>query len=402
MDTQICFFEDNLLSKFHPLTLSRPIFDLRTGILTLGRKWHLQLQSQAAEPQGILRSQLKGNFAETVPKTGPVLWINPRFLPTPPLAKQVSELKINEALLNKDQLVAGLVTKDTHNLWADSGYNLQELNVIQFDPEPKTVLENIWDLFLLNGSEIKADISRIGSAETVDPAKYPGVHFVNSKQVFAGKGVVIEPGAVIVAEKGPVYLGENCTIMANSVVRGPSAICEESVVKAGSKIYEETTIGPVCKVAGEISNSVFHSYCNKAHDGFVGNSLFGQWCNLGADTNTSNLKNNYSTIRLTDWESGEEYETGQQFIGTIMGDHSKTGINAMLNTGTVCGVSCNIFASGYPPKFIPSFRWVSDNDMIPYQFDKALETMRRMMARRGKELTPEYEKMMRAIAGKES
>lgn len=402
MDTKICFFEDDLLSKFHPLTLTRPLFDLRTGILTLGEKWNRKLGQYSGEPQGLLRNHLKGLFTETVPETDPVLWINPRFLPSDSLVDEISALDLNHALLCKGKPVAALLSKEIHRSWTNSGINLQNVTVNNSSSEPANELKNIWDLFLLNGEEIHADIKTIGSLNEIDPGNYPGVHFAGKEKIFAEKGVKIEPGCVIIAEKGPVFLGNEVTIMANSVIRGPVAVCDHSTVKAGTKIYEETTIGPVCKVAGEISNSVFHSYCNKAHDGFVGNSLFGQWCNLGADTNTSNLKNNYSSIRITDWESGEEYETGQQFIGTIMGDHSKTGINAMLNTGTVCGVSCNLFASGYPPKFIPSFSWVSNDAMNRYKIDKAIETMRRMMARRNVELTTEYEMMMRTLAGLKS
>jgi UDP-N-acetylglucosamine diphosphorylase/glucosamine-1-phosphate N-acetyltransferase len=202
---------------------------------------------------------------------------------------------------------------------------------------------------------------------------------------------------MIFAEKGPVYIGEGAQIMANSVVRGPAAICEKSVIKMGAKIYEDTTIGPVCKVGGEVANVIFHSYSNKAHDGYAGNSVFGQWCNLGADTNTSNLKNNYSTVKVIDWRTKKEIDTGQQFIGTIMGDHSKTGINAMLNTGTLCGVCCNLFSDDYPPKFVPSFSWVSGNDIVPYHFEKAVEAMERMMQRRDVPLTPSYHRMMKAI-----
>lgn len=398
MATKTCFFEDHRLKNFHPLTLTRPLFDLRIGILTLGEKWLYSLNRADSVPSGILRNPFKGLFDETVLEDDQILWVNPRFLPKPSLKDTVNNLKLNHSLQFEGTLVAALIPKKTHSEWISKGINLEETKVHQINEETVQQAEYVWDLFQLNGTEIAADINRMGLSSGVSGKDYPQAHFVNSDQVFIEKGVKIEPGVVIIAEKGPVYLAKNSVIMANSVLRGPVAICEGATVKAGSKIYEDTTIGPICKVAGEISNSIFHSYCNKAHDGFVGNSIFGQWCNLGADTNTSNLKNNYSTIRLTDWDSGEEKETGQQFIGTVMGDHSKTGINAMLNTGTVCGVSSNIFTSGYPPKLIPSFRWVSDYDIETYKLEKAIETMRRMMARRDVELSPEYEEMMRSIA----
>ncbi|HET6527577.1 MAG TPA: hypothetical protein VFG39_02385, partial [Balneolaceae bacterium] len=173
--------------------------------------------------------------------------------------------------------------------------------------------------------------------------------------------------------------------------------CKGTTINMGAKIYGKTTIGPVCKVGGEINNSIFHSYSNKGHDGFMGNSLIGQWCNFGAGTNTSNLKNNYSNIRITNWENQEEIETGQQFFGTVMGDHSKTAINTQLNTGTMCGVSCNIFSADFPSKFIPSFSWVGSNVIQTYRLDKALETMKAVMARRNVELTDEYRQLMKYI-----
>ncbi len=188
---------------------------------------------------------------------------------------------------------------------------------------------------------------------------------------------------------------ENAKVEAGSILRGPVVVGEGTTVKMASRIYGGSTIGPVCKVGGEVSNCIFHSYSNKAHDGFTGNSLFGQWVNLGADTNTSNLKNNYSTVRMANWVTRKEEETGVQFLGTVMADHSKTAINTMLNTGTMCGVSSNIFMGGFPPKFIPSFSWVGSSEFGVYKFDKAIEAMKAMMKRRNVELTEAYQKMMR-------
>jgi UDP-N-acetylglucosamine diphosphorylase/glucosamine-1-phosphate N-acetyltransferase len=252
---------------------------------------------------------------------------------------------------------------------------------------------------LLNGPQIQADIELL----SVEQASLPEYVIVDHEnEVYVDPTAHIEPGVTIITEGKPVYIGPNAHVMAGSILRGPLAICERAVIKSGAKIYGKTSIGPVCKVGGEINNCIFHSYSNKGHDGFVGNSLFGQWCNLGADTNTSNLKNNYSPVRLTDWHSGESMDTGQQFIGTIMGDHSKTAINTMLNTGTICGVSSNIFSSGFPPKYIPSFSWMGGGERQLYRFDKAVETMERMMARRDVELTADYQRMMQQILVMES
>ncbi|MEX2464037.1 MAG: putative sugar nucleotidyl transferase, partial [Balneolaceae bacterium] len=385
-----CFFEDHFLENFHPLTLTRPLFDLRVGILTLGEKWLYALGDSNLETQGVLREHQKDVFRQ-VTITDPdqtVLWINPRFVPSSELTDRVKNLSELEGLFYDSQLIAAVLTNEIHQKWVDSGIHPTDVKEYRFDLQSGPILKNSWELFQLNGDEIRSDLKLLGLKPIQKTDSYPNALLVNREQIFIEEGAVIEPGSLLFAEKGPVYIGKNAHIMANSVVRGPSAICERSVVKMGAKIYEDTTIGPVCKVGGEISNVIFHSYSNKSHDGYAGNSVFGQWCNLGADTNTSNLKNNYSTVKVVEWKTNKEYDTGQQFIGTIMGDHSKTGINSMLNTGTICGVCCNLFSDDYPPKFVPSFSWVSGNNIVPYHFEKAIEAMEKMMQRRAVILTP--------------
>jgi len=399
MKTNYCFFEDNYLENFHPLTLTRPVYDLRVGIFTLGEKWKHALGMPDQKPQGILRNHLKGVFEEFLPADTMqnVLWINPRFVPSKSLAEKIKTLNVNEALVSEKQVIAALVSNNIHQKWNTGGIESGDISEIKLNGDELTILKNSWELFQINGKQIVHDLSLLEKKRVGDSAKFPHAILINPDQIYIEEGAVIEPGAMLYAEKGPIYVGKNAQIMANSVVRGPSAICEGSVVKMGAKIYEDTTIGPVCKVGGEIANVIFHSYSNKSHDGYAGNSVFGQWCNLGADTNTSNLKNNYSTVKVVDWKTNKEYDTGQQFIGTIMGDHSKTGINSMLNTGTLCGVCCNLFSDDYPPKFVPSFSWVSGNDIVPYHFDKAIEAMEKMMARRSVQLTPAYYKMMKDL-----
>lgn len=399
MKTEYCFFEDEFLANFHPLALTRPIYDLRVGILTLGEKWLHALKIKEKKPSGILRNHLKGVFEEfkITDTHHHVLWINPRFVPSDSLITQVKGLNENEGIVEDNQLIAAYITNETHQKWDQASLDLNDIKKIKLESEEQVVLKNSWELFQINGVQIESDVALIQKILEKSTDEYPHAVFTNTDDIYIEKGAVIEPGAMLLADKGPIYVGKNAHIMANSVIRGPSAICEKSVVKMGAKIYEDTTIGPVCKVGGEISNTIFHSYSNKAHDGYVGNSVFGQWCNLGADSNTSNLKNNYSTVKVVDWKTKKEFDTGQQFIGTIMGDHSKTGINAMLNTGTLCGVCCNLFSDKYPPKFVPSFSWVSGSDIVPYHFDKAVEAMERMMKRRSVPLTPSYHKMMKAL-----
>lgn len=397
MSSIITFFEDNSLKNFYPLTLTRPIYDLRIGILTMGEKWLKSLGSEQT-PCGVQRKILASIFLEPNLSGDDTLakWINPRIFPEPGITERVSNLKPGYALIQDDLLIAAHIDSETHHKWEENEIDTEDLKLIKVD-EKLHLLDDIWQIFQFNGSEIKKDLTRISPKTAVDPADYPHAVITNNHPVYIESCAVIEPGAILFPEKGPIYIGKDARIMANAVVRGPSAICEKSVVKMGAKIYEDTTIGPVCKVGGEVSNVVFHSYSNKAHDGYAGNSVFGQWCNLGADTNTSNLKNNYSTVRFRNWNTGVEVDTGQQFIGTIMGDHSKTGINAMLNTGTLCGVCCNLFSDGYPPKFIPSFSWVSGKDIVPYHFEKALEAMERMIERRDVKFTKAYRKMMHSI-----
>lgn len=393
---QLCFFEDQKLSRFHPLTLTRPLDDLRVGIATIREKWKAALgASQAAR---ILRTNLQGVFEEgSVDSSEPCMWINARYLPVPALVERIHELEVGSCLQQGDIVIAAHVDGATSSNWlADKKPDFNTLLVLETDAF--SPLEHLWDLFQLNSREISSDINRFGIPGGNKQEVTPNAVLKHPDQIYISEGVTIEPGAILIAEDGPIYLGPGSTVSAGAILRGPVAVCEDSIVKMGARIYDATTIGPVCKAAGEISNSIFHSYSNKGHEGYVGNSLFGQWCNLGADTNTSNLKNNYSTVRVTDWTSRQEVETGQQFIGTIMGDHSKTAINVQLNTGTICGVSCNIFTTDFPPKFISSFTWVGTNVLQPYKFDKAVETMEAVMKRRDVEMTEPYRDMMKKLS----
>ncbi len=392
---QICFFEDSLFSHFHPLTLTRPADDLRVGVLTIAEKWETALS--ADKTARVLREELKQVFGQgSLEPAKPCIWINSRYLPTPGAVQQIRRLDTGSCLKAGSTVIAANVEGAQSVEWLAS--NQPDFNsLFVLETEDFTSIEYLWDLFQMNGLQIKRDLEWLD----LDTFYGEGIsgHAVleNETEIYVEEGAVVEAGCILDARKGPVYIGEDATVMAGSILRGPVAICKGATVKAGAKIYEDTTIGPVCKVGGEVNNCIFHSYSNKAHDGFTGNSVFGQWCNLGADTNTSNLKNNYSTVRITDWVNQEETETNQQFFGTVMGDHSKTAINTQLNTGTVCGVSCNIFSGDFPPKFIPSFSWVGSNVIQTYHLDKALETMEAMMARRNIELTEGYKKMMKSI-----
>lgn len=394
---QICFFEDDKLDHFHPLTLTRPLDDLRIGIHTIAEKWRKALDAPGINR--ILRPELKGVFMPGSIESGEsCIWINSRYLPTGDLVEKVTGLSDGQCLKHRQTVIAARVEGTESQHWHQDGKR-DFKNLFVLETGDFLSINRLWDLFQLNGQQIKADAASMSDMGSEEPSADISEHAVleNRDRIIIEEGATIEPGCVLIARKGPIYIGKNARIMSGSHIRGPVAICEEATVKMGAKIYEDSTIGPVCKVGGEVNNSIFHSYSNKGHEGFVGNSLIGQWCNLGADTNTSNLKNNYSTVRITNWSDHEEIETGQQFFGTAMGDHTKTAINTQLNTGTVCGVSCNIFSGDFPPKFIPSFSWVGSNVIQTYKIDKAFEAMEAMMARRDVSMSDPYRQMLQTI-----
>lgn len=392
---QLCFFEDEKLSNFHPLTLSRPIDDLRIGIFTIRQKWMHALDADSFART--VRPNLQGVFeAGEIHSDQTCLWINARYLPSEALIDEVQNLNNGTCLRFDSTVIAARVDGQTSQKWVEEG-NPDFSNLLVVESQSFDCLEHLWDLFQFNGREIIGDFRLAGSNDSENISISPAATLENRNNITLKSGADIEAGCVIDARKGPVYIGKDVTIMAGSVLYGPVAVCEGSMVKTGAKIYKDTTIGPVCKVGGEVSNTIFHSYSNKAHHGYIGNSVVGQWCNFGAGTTVSNLKTNYSNVRVHDWESGKEEDSGQQFIGMIMGDHSKTAINAVINSGTVTGVNCNIISRDFPPKLIRSFSWVGSNVIQPYKLDKALETMEIMMSRRDIKITDDYKNMMRTI-----
>lgn len=392
--------EDDQLIRFHPLTLTRPVDDLRIGILTIREKWEKSLHPSVTTRN--LRENLTGVFeSPTLPADQDCILINGRMIPDKDILEAVRDLKIGEGLAFGSTFLAGRLSGEKANQWrADFPENPgSHFTLSEPENHQPNLITGVWNLFKINGVEIERDIALLNPSKRGEKPIISSNATLNDREkIYVGEGAVIEAGAILTTADGPVFIGRGATVMAGAIVRGPAAICEGATIKMGAKIYGNTTVGPVCKVGGEVNNVIFHSYSNKAHDGYAGNSVFGQWCNLGADSNTSNLKNNYATVKFTDWVTGDEIETNEQFLGTIMGDHSKTGINAMLNTGTNCGVCCNLFADGYPPKFVPSFSWVNSQNIEIYQFDKAVETMERTMARRGVELTDHYVRMMKTIS----
>jgi UDP-N-acetylglucosamine diphosphorylase/glucosamine-1-phosphate N-acetyltransferase len=405
----ICFFEDEGDRLLAPLTLTRPVDDLRIGILRIREKWqrHLDVGSPA-DITRIGRPPLDRLFRSDPPDGDvDVLWINARWLPDFEAAELLGGLDGPCMIRREGVVVAARLGPDESRKCHARGIRdladseeTRELPVIE--TTAGRLVSYLWDLFLKNGAEIRMDVSLLaktgGLASNGDSLPdFPGAVLGRREQIHAEEGVRVDPGVIIDASDGPVYLGAESHIMSGAIIQGPVSIGERSVIRMGTRIYGGTTIGPVCKVSGEIQNVILYGHSNKAHDGYLGNSLIGEWCNLGANTTTSNLKNNYKPIRIPEWSTGHVHKTALQFFGTVMGDHGKTAINTTLSAGTLCGVFCNIFTYGFPPKKVPSFSWVSPHDTEPYQFEKAMETAEIMMKRRDVPLGRDYLLMMKHI-----
>ncbi len=351
-----------------PFTFTRPVADIRVGILTIREKWETFLDSTTTT---ITEDYLSDKYPMVEMEEN--VMINASYLPNLELVEMIKNLQENQAIF-KDEDVIAFFSKDTQE-----EVNFEVYEAIEFDDE-LIKIENTWDLFSKNGEAIQEDFNLLTDGRVSKPIP-------SSNNVIAPENIFIEEGAklefvTLNASKGAIYIGKNAEIMEGSLIRGPFAICDRGIVKMGAKIYGPTTVGPYCKVGGEVNNVVFFANSNKGHDGYLGNSVIGEWCNLGADTNASNLKNNYAEVRLWDYETESFAKTGLQFCGLMMGDHSKCGINTMFNTGTVIGVSANIFGSGFPRNFIPSFSWGGNGGFTTYLTKKAFEVAEVVMSRR--------------------
>lgn len=386
------FFEDVTASHLQPLTLTRPVHDLRVGLFTIRERWERALGVSVSA--GPLRPSLRGLFPPPRRRPTAAVWINARYLPTPDLVAAIGKAGFGH-LRSGDDVVAAEATAAESAAWLARG-----------EPSPQgrgrraaadvVRLVHPWDISRLAADAIRAECAVVGWQPGRRAGCNPAALVDHPDRLFMHAGAVVEPGAILVADEGPILLDEGSRVMAGAMLRGPVAVGRGATVRMGARIYGGTVIGPYCKVGGEVAATVFHSYSNKAHEGYVGNSVFGQWVNLGANTTASNLKMTYGTVKILDWPTGIEIDTSEQFVGAIMGDHCKTGINTMLNTGTVCGVSSIILGSGFPARAIQSFKWVQPWAITDYRLDKALLDMERMMARRGVALTPAYRRMMTA------
>lgn len=363
-------FEAHL--RFAPLSLTRPIGDIRVGLFTNLERWSILLPDDHIGFQS--ESYLMDEFEEL--NDGKI--VNACIIPNEDFVASIVYLEDN------CRLMLG------NNTMAISGNGK---NIINYKGEIPILINNRWELLSVNAAAISNDIDLI--KESISYQKIPkDVIVIGPKD-----SIYIEEGAILSScalnsKEGPIYISKGAEVMEGALIRGPFALCENAVVKMGAKIYGASTIGPFCKVGGELSNVIFQSYSNKGHDGFLGNSYIGEWCNLGANTNVSNLKNNYESVRSYCYEKKEEVNTGLQFLGLFMGDHSKTGINSMFNTGAVVGVSCNLYGAGFFPKHTLSFSWGEPNALEPFRIEKSLEYANKMMERRSEKLSAEEENIL--------
>ncbi|HKK10830.1 MAG TPA: GlmU family protein [Bacteroidales bacterium] len=380
----IVLFDDAHRNDLLPLTFMRPVAEMRIGITTIREKWEYFLDEKTSTlTQGYLSKKFPLNKADDN------LLINGSVIPTAEMVDRILAIKPGEALNYEDYIIAIRMTaadlknvSDKNSEDAKKTDNQQNTSFTyhKYD-QPLIKISHPWQIFTLNKDILIADFKRLTKGKKSAHVSESNT-LIGGENLFVEKGAKIE-GAIINASAGPVYIGKDAEVMEGSIIRGPFALCNHSKTKMGAKIYGPTTIGPHCKVGGEVHESVFFGYANKAHDGFVGNSVIGEWCNLGADTNTSNLKNTYEPVRLYNYNKQSFIKTGEQFIGLIMGDHSKSGINTMFNTGTVVGVNANVFGDGFQRNFVPSFAWGGKSGYVQYNFDKAVQVAKAVYKRRG-------------------
>ncbi len=379
----IILFDGPFRTDLLPLTFTRPVCDLRVGILTIREKWERRLHSASG-------TLTEGYLAEKFPLNGSDdnLLIHGAVCPTDELVKALQTLETGQQLAQGDLLIAARADRADHSALA------LRPDAVQFGGA-LTVIRQPWDIFAKNGKELESDFAWMTHGRVSLPLSGSNT-VIGNGAIFLEEGAKVE-ASILNTSGGPIYIGKDAEVMEGSIIRGPFSLGEHSQVKMGAKIYGPTTIGPHSKVGGEVNNAVIIGYSNKGHDGFLGNSVLGEWCNLGADTNNSNLKNNYDEVRVWSYRTGRFERTGLQFCGLIMGDHSKSGINTMFNTGTVVGVSANVFGAGFPRTFIPSFTWGGASGLVEYKVEKALEAAARMMERRGIALDAVEEQLLRTV-----
>lgn len=388
----LILFDTMQYQQLLPFTHTRPIADILCGGMTMRERWEKYLNVTSSST--LTRATLAPAFPVQYNDSGN-LYVNAQIFVTEALGLHVFGLEEGQALVSGDQLIA-IKTSQALSFDTIATDSLKTFNLEFYEGDALKSIQHPWDIFSLNDYAIRHDFRVLTFGKTAQPIPDYVTIIGDTNDIFIEEGATVLP-SILNAKTGPIYIAKDAEVMEGSIIRGPFVLQEHAVIKMGAKIYGPTTIGAGSKVGGEVNNAVFFSHSNKGHDGFVGNCVIGSWCNLGADTNCSNLKNNYDEVSVYDEASDSMVKTGLQFCGLLMGDHSKCGINTMFNTGTVVGVSCNIYGGDFPDKFVPSFSWGGKNDMTIYRFDKAIETANRMMERRHLSLTEAETQILKDI-----
>ena len=375
-------FDGTVRDSLLPFTFTRPVADIRVGILTIREKWEKYLNTTTTT---VTEDYLSGKFPMVELEEN--ILINSSFLPNKELVGMIESLQKNEAIFHNEEVIA---------FYSLEGQEIEfsTFTKIEFEGDVFRI-EHTWDIFSKNAEALQADFDLLTEGRKSAPISKTN-SLINPENIFLEEGASVEY-SLLNATKGPIYLGKDAEIWEGSLVRGAFALCNNAVVKMGAKIYGATTVGPFGKVCGEISNSVIFGYSSKGHEGYLGNAVLGEWCNIGADSNNSNLKNNYAKVRLWNYATEKFEQTGLQFCGLMMGDHSKTAINTMFNTGTVIGVNANIYVPGFPRNFIPSFSWGGASGFTTYLPQKAFEAAKVMMARRGVEFNEQEAQILEHV-----
>ncbi|MBI2721534.1 MAG: GlmU family protein [Bacteroidetes bacterium] len=376
----ILFDEDEARKNLLPLTFTRAVCDIRIGILTIKEKWNLWLNTQCG-------CSTEDYLAHKYPvkEDDNSLYINASVCPDEIFVKTLSAILPGQKFMHQNKLIAYCGSQD----------NIAGAEQIEYTRALVTV-NNVWEIFQKNHEALIADFELLTANKISEPLSNTVTVIGNPALIFLEEGAKAE-ACILNTHSGPIYLAKDSEIMEGSAIRGPFSLGEHSTIKLNTKIYGATTVGPYCKVGGEVNNSVIFGYTNKGHDGFLGNSVLGEWCNLGADTNNSNLKNNYGNVKLFNYNFDKPIDTGLQFCGLIMGDHSKSGINTMFNTGTVVGVGANIFGGGFPPTHIPSFSWGGEKGFEEYKLEKLFETAHKVYERRGITLDKQDKEILQKV-----
>ncbi|NEU09488.1 glucose-1-phosphate thymidylyltransferase [Flavihumibacter sp. R14] len=382
----IILFDDSSRNGLLPLTFTRPVAALRIGILTIAEKWQRRLKSDYSF---LTEDYLKEKFPPKISDSN--LFINGSVCPDDGLIEAIDKLSEGEALVNQGTLLA--VKLKGSDAGSFDYQRTDHYKAIEYSREVTRINfpENI---FSLNDAELRKDFDLITAGRVSAP--------LSNTNILLGEDIFIEEGveadcSTFNTKSGPIYLGKNSQVWEGCHIRGSFALCNDSQIKMGAKIYGMTTIGPFSRVGGEINNSVLLGYSSKGHEGYLGNAVLGEWCNIGADSNNSNLKNNYAEVRLWDYEKENFRRTGLQFCGLIMADHAKCAINTMFNTGTVIGVSANIFGSGFPRNFIPDFAWGGPQGLAVYALSKMFETAEKVYERRNQHFNDVEKRLLSAV-----